>query len=314
MNPSLDVFGKENLESEMQLTLDGTKKTYSFTGALIPGDFFSRHLGPYSNAFSPFSEKSRQRLLRQIQAYLDLGYTSLFYDQPFEDYPDYSRKESGGIPEMTYAATLDLIRDVREKLREKNPDAVIMGEQCDVFGSEIIDQWMTWIWSNKDIASAIRVHYSLPQTVINCVVDREPGLASHAFAAGLHLLLMTNAGTGTLSDVPEFAEHIRKLAGLRKRCANRTVHARFCDTLGLSIETEDNIVAYSYESESGPAVIIAAPERAGKIRIHLDRKYFASSGDINNGQVFHFDDSISKVTGDSQEFKLDKHDVLIWIA
>ena len=215
---------------------------------------------------------------------------------------------------MTYEATLDLIRDVREKLREKNPDAVIMGEQCDVFGSEIIDQWMTWIWSNKDLASAIRVHYSLPQTVINCVVDREPGLASHAFAAGLHLLLMTNGGTGTLSDVPEFAEHIRKLAELRKRCANRTVHARFCDTLGLSIKTDDKIVAYSYESSQGPAVIIAAPEQAGKIQIHLESMSFVSSGDINNGQVFRLDGSVSKVTEDSQEFKLDRHDVLIWIA
>ena len=314
MNPSLDVFCEENLESEMQLTLGGTKRTYMFSMALIPGCFNSNHLGPHCNVFSPFSEKYRQRLLRQIQAYLDLGYTSLFYDQPFEAYPDYSRKESGGIPEMTYAATLALIRDVRKKLREKNPNAVIMGEQCDVFGSEIIDQWMTWKWSNQDIASAIRVHYSIPQTVINCVVDREPGLASHAFAAGLHLLLMTKGGTGILADVPEFAEHIRKLAELRKRCANRTVHARFCDTLGLSIETNDKIVAYSYESKAGPAVIIAAPEQAGKIQIHLDRTSFDFYGDTDNGQLFFLNGNVSKVTGDSQEFKLDKHDVLIWIA
>ena len=184
INPSLDVFRQERLESEIQSALSGTAKTCLFGSALTPGDFFSRHMGPYCNVLSPFSDKYRQRLLEQIQIYLDMGYTSLFYDQPFEDYPDYSRKKSGGVPEMTYAATLDLIRDVRKKLREKNPDAVIMGEQCDVFGSEIIDQWMTWIWSDQDIASAIRVHYSLPQTVINCVVDRKPGLA-HITGGGL---------------------------------------------------------------------------------------------------------------------------------
>ena len=303
-----------NFKEEIQVALDGSAKVEVWSGSLIPGHFSTSFLGPYCNLFSPFFEKYRQRVIEKLQEYLDLGYTSLFYDQPFESYPDYSKKDSGGVPEMTYAATLDLIRDVRKKLREKNPDAVIMGEQCDVFGSEIIDQWMTWIWSDQDIASAIRVHYSLPQTVINCVVDRKPGLASHAFAAGLHLLLMTYAGYGTLSDVPEFAEHIRKLAELRKRCANSTVHARFCDTLGLSIETEDKIVAYSYESESGPAVIIAAPEQAGKIQIHLDRTSFDSPGDIDNGQLFFLNGSVSKATGDSQEFKLDKHDVLIWIA
>lgn len=314
INPSLDVFSEENLDSEVQLTLSGTTKTEMYSCTLIPGYFQSSHLGPHCNVLSPFSQKYRQRLLGQIQAYLNLGYTSLFYDQPFEIVPDYSRKESGRIPEMTYAATLDLIRDVREKLREKNPNAVIMGEHCDVFGSEIIDQWMVWIWSNKDLESAIRVHYSLPQTVINCVVDREVGLASHAFAAGLHLLLMTKAGTGTLADVPDFAKHIRKLAELRKRCADQTVHARFCDTLGLSIKTDDKIVAYSYESDRGPTAIIAAPEQAGKIQIHLDRKSFASSGDIDSGQVFRLDGSVSKVTGDHQTFELDKYDVLIWAA
>ena len=189
-----------------------------------------------------------------------------------------------------------------------------MGEQCDVFGLEIIDQWMTWSWSSQDIAAAIRMHYSLPQTVFNCVIDREPGLASHAFAAGLNLFLMTKAGTGTLADAPEFAEHIRKLAQLRKRCAERTVHARFCDTLGLNIKTDDGVVAYSYESAPCPAVIIAAPEKAGTVQVSLDRASFIFTGAPGKGQVFRLDGATAKVSGDNQTFKLNKHEVLIWVV
>ncbi|MBI4474209.1 MAG: hypothetical protein HY646_16175 [Acidobacteria bacterium] len=318
LNSSLDVVKNENLLEETQVALDGTRKLEQCNVAIIPGhsglNVVFSHLGPYAHVFSPFSKKYRERILNQMQKYLDLGYQSLFYDQPFEYVPDYSCKDKGGIPEMTYAAVLESLRDVRKKLREKNPDAVIMGEQCDVFGAEVVDQWMSWGWSNLDIDSAVRLHYCLPQTVISCVVDREPGLASHAFAAGLHIMLMTKAGMGTLSDEPEFAEHIQKLAELRKKCADRTVHARFNHKRGLSVETEDSIVAYSYDGAMGPAVIIAAPEKAGKIRVHLDRGSFCRHETKKRGQLFHMDGSTSEVTDDSQELSLNKYEVLIWTA
>ena len=101
MNPSLNVYNEENLDKEVQQGFCGSKKMEMYSCALVPGRFFSCHLGPHCHVLSPFSEKYRQRLRHQIQEYLDLGYTSLFYDQPFETLPDYSRKESGGIPEMT---------------------------------------------------------------------------------------------------------------------------------------------------------------------------------------------------------------------
>lgn len=314
VNPSLEVFKDECLINEVQTALDGTTRVYFFSVALIPGLCTVPHLGPYDNVFSPFSQKYRQRVLRQIQDYLGLGYTSLFYDQPFEFYPDYSRKDNGCLPEMTYAKTLELIREVRDKLRKNNPNAVILGEQCDVFGSEVIDQWMSWIWSDRDIESAVRIHYSLPQTVINCVVDREPGLASHAFAAGFHLFIMIKGGTGTLADAPEFAEHVKKLADLRKCCAARTVHARFNDAFGFVLESDDGIVAYSYDSPSGPAVIVAAPEKAGTARVTLDRAAFSHPGNPGSGQVIHLDGGVTRVSGDTVLFSLDKYEVRVWIA
>ncbi|MHC4885789.1 MAG: hypothetical protein ACYTGH_11975 [Planctomycetota bacterium] len=314
VNTSLDVFREENLREDVQMAYDGTIKNEIYSCNVTPGSFRAPHIGAYCNVLSPFSEKYRQRLMKQLARYLDIGYTSLFYDQPFETHPDYSRKDEGCVPESNYAATLELVAIARQALRERHPDALLMGEQCDIFGSEMIDQWMAWSWSDQDIASAIRINYSLPQTIINCVIDSDAGLASHAFAGGLSLFLMTNAGLGTLGDAPDFARHIRKLAALRKQCAERTVHARFCDQLGLTVKTDDGIVAYSYESDQGPAVIIAAPERAGRGEVTLDPSAFKAAGHPENGKLYNLDSHPADIAGEAQTFELKKDDVLVWVV
>ena len=323
MNPKRTVFKTDKLEAEMQETLDGTTKAEAWPVALIPGKFFpTSHLGPGCQVFSPFSEKYRQRVLRLMDEYLDFGYTSLFYDQPFEYFPDYSRKATGGVPELTYEALLQMIRDVQARLKKQNPDAVIMGEQCDIFASAMIDQWMTWAWSDHPSGIEIlrQIHYALPQTVFNCVISVDSGspsaalgLASHSFALGLHLFIVIDALTGTLAEVPEFGEHVLKLARLRKLCADRTVHARFCDNRGFSIKTNDGIAAYSYESPAGPALIIAAPIQAGSAEIQLHRNYFSHAGNGNCGKIYTLDLEEKQVPGDIQFLTLKKNDVLVWM-
>lgn len=323
MDPMRNVFKTEKLEDEMQEVLLGTKKAEAWPVANIPGKFWpAAHIGPGCNVFSPFSEKYKQRVLKLMDEYLDFGYTSLFYDQPFEIYPDYSRKEGGGVPELTYEALLKIIREVRSRLKKKNPDAVIMGEQCDIFASEIIDQWMVWVWSDhpNGIETLRRMHYSLPQSVFNCVISVDSGspeaalgLASHSFAIGLHLFIVIDALTGTLADVPEFGRHVLKLAKLRKFCADRTVHARFCDNRGFSLRTDDGIVAYSYESPAGPALIVAAPKQAGSAEIKLHRNYFSYPGNNDCGRIYTLDLEEKKVSGDVQFLTLKKNEVLVWI-
>ncbi len=324
MNPMRNVFKAEKLEDEMQEVLLGTKKVEAWPVALIPGKFWlPAHMGPGCHIFSPFSDKYRQRVLKLMDEYLDFGYTSLFYDQPFEFRPDYSRRTKGGVPELTYEAVLKIIREVSEKIKKKNPNAVIMGEQCDIFASGLIDQWMSWTWSDHPcgIETLRRMHYSLPQSVFNCAISVDSGspkaalgLASHSFALGLHLFIVINAGTGTLADVPEFGEHILKLANLRKLCAERTVHARFCDTKGFSIKTDAGIVAYSYDSPSGPALIVAAPSQAGSAEIRLDRNYFAHPGHSGGGKLYTFELEEKIITGDIQTIILQKNEVIVWIA
>ena len=84
--------------------------------------------------------------------------------------------------------------------------------------------------------------------------------------------------------------------------------------MGLSVETDAGIVAYSYDSAEGPTMIIAAPEKAGRVKITIDRNVFTSPGDPKTGQVCRMDDSRAEVAGDTQEFDLDKYEVLTWLA
>ena len=167
----------------------------------------------------------------------------------------------------------------------------------------------------------IRVHYSLPQTIINCVISADSGapearlgLVSHAFAAGLHLFVVVDALTGTLADVPELGEYIRKLAALRKHCAARTAYARFRDNRGLSLKTDDGLVAYSYDDLEGPAVIVAAPEKSGSAEIRLYRDEFTHPGSFEEGRICNLDLKEQTVSGDVQTFFLEKNEVIVWMA
>ncbi len=323
MNPLRQVYQAECMAGDLQETLLGTRKVEAWPVTHIPGKFYpTSHLGPGCHVFSPFSRNYRRRVARLIDEYLDFGYTSLFYDQPFESLPDYSRKDDGGDPELTYAAVLDVIRDAREHLQRRRPDATIMGEQCDVFGSAVIDQWMTWQWSDhpQGLQLLRQMHYTLPGTIFNCVISVDSGaphaafgLACQAFAMGLHLFLAVNALTGTLGDAPGLGAYVRQLAGLRQHCAERTVHGRFRDDQEFTIDTDDGLVAYSYDSPSGPAIIVAAPRQAGSAVIRLQRAAFTHPGSPGAGKMVTLDIEEREMSGDTQTFVLRQNEVQVWL-
>ncbi|MBN2321068.1 MAG: hypothetical protein JXR49_18460 [Acidobacteria bacterium] len=326
INSMLDVFKENDYQNDTVKTLYGDDRREAYILTPVPGKFLlnsgNNYLDCSCNVFTPFSDKVHRRVLRFLEEYLDFGYTSLFYDQPFELYPDYSRTDSGGIPENTHAAVLDLIAKVRKELRRKNPSAAIMGEYCDIFAINVIDQWMCWTWSEcpGGIETLAKLRYSIPQTILNYVLSVDSGLpeaclgqASHAFAIGLHLFLVVDALQKTLSAVPQVGEYVRKLAALRKHCAQRIVHARFCDSRGVTVATDDGLVAYSYDSPSGPAVVIAAPEKSGSAEIQLQREYFSHQGSTG-GTVCSLDLDVREISGDVQTFQLEKHDVVVWMA
>ena len=98
------------------------------------------------------------------------------------------------------------------------------------------------------------MRYVLPETVMCWIVDRQPEVMNRAFAFGSFMALTTGELNGTLADVPELGEHVKRLAALRHRTADFVAQGRFRDTIGL----DSNLApAYVYESEAGLAVVLA---------------------------------------------------------
>jgi len=249
-------------------------------------------------------------VLRLTDDYLDLGYTSMFYDQPFEVNPDYGFADRGHRPEHTHRDALALITRVRERVLAGDADAIIIGEECDIF-APMVDLWMSWSFSQPSAAGRLAlIRYGVPHAMLSWTIDHEPERAALAFAMGMHLCLMVHGGEGTLADAPELAALTAQLAGLRKATATRTTGARFTDRLGLSIDGDETLVALSYDSPEGPAVIAAAPGQAASGRIAVDRDAFSAAG--SGGELLRLDGSRQATSSDEQELSLAANEVVVW--
>ena len=292
-------------------SFDGSIRTESYCGSDGHGLMWTRHLGPISYVLSPFAPTFRERVLRQTREYLELGFNTMFFDQPFETRPDYGRVDAGCRPEDTYAALVDLVAEARAILQENDPDALMIGEYCEAFASQHVDLWMAWY---RQVDPARRAAYALPQTMHSWVVDSSPGEASHAFAMGMHLCLCTHGIEGTLADEPAFAEHVAALAALRQRTAGRTVMARFVDTRGLEVSASDGLAAYAFDGPEGPCVVAASTGPQGEVEIHLDRAAFASPGAPDNGRLCRLGGQDQPACGDSLRLTLGQNEVAVWEA
>ena len=203
---------------------------------------------------------------------------------------------------------------MRELLLENNPDAVIIGEECDILATHAVDMWMSWRISSPAEAPHIAMtRYSIPDTMLSWVVDSDPARAAWAFAMGMYLCLMVHGGEGTLEDEPELARLVGALAALRRTTADRTVLARFNDTRGFEVDSAEGLVAHSFDSPDGPAVIVAAPGAHAGGRLRVDRSAFAAPGDPQGGVLPWLAGSSQPGTGDSQEFSLSANEVAVWV-
>lgn len=272
-------------EAEAVRNLDGSPRIEQFSGSNYHYSFWTPHLGPVSHVLSPRSKSWRERVYQQTREYLALGFTSMFYDQPFQYHPDYSKQEYGE-PDEVMAECVDAIAEVRKILEKNNPEAYMIGEQCGVHASQFIDIWMSWY---TDFEPAERTAYAIPYTINSYPIDGELWKASKAFALGLQLCLCTHGIEQALDAEPEFAEHVGKLAALRRQCAARTVLGRFMHTRGIVSNNDEGVCAYAYDSAKGPAIIIAAGERKGTARVEIDREFFSPGEKREKGILFTLD-------------------------
>lgn len=304
-----------DLLNRVQRCFTGTFHTENFTASHTFGGLWARYIGPESYVFSPFSQAHRERVLRLARDYLSIGYSSMFYDQPFEFAPDYGFADCGHPPDATHHEALQLVGEVRQLLLAKDPQAVVIGEEGDIHATPFIDQWMSWSIAAPSpplIERVTMLRYAMPHTILSWVMDHEPERAAIAFAMGMQLCLMVHGAEGTIAEEPQFAERIQALARLRKQTAGRTVLARFRGQDGLTLDGDSGFAAYAYESDSGPAIIVAACGAAAKGKITVNPNAFAATNRVADGVVFSLEGSPMRHTGTTREFDLGANDVAVW--
>lgn len=305
----------EAVRGQIKRCYDGTAQTENPSASHNHGSLGIPHLGPESYVYSPFCPEYQERVMRITKEYLALGYNSMFFDQPFEIFPDYGFVDRGHKPETTHAAALDLIARLRRVLHENDPEALMIGEECDPFGSQWIDLWMSWSLSDLGaVKRASRIRYAIPWTMLSWMVDNEVDRASAAFALGMPLCLCVHGGEATLDAEPELARHVAALARLRERCARRTALGEFRDTCGIEVDAGEDLLACAYDSPEGPAVVVAAVGRKAAGAVTVDRSAFAGSASREvAGVLCRLDGGEEATSGETHRFALEKNEVAVWM-
>ena len=180
------------------------------------------------------------------------GYTMMFYDQAVESNLCFSPIHVHPDVSAPCMATHSFLKSLKEAMRKSNPDAVLIGEGCEVLASHVLDAG--WVWRTPSNPEVFR--YTLPWTILACAVDLDPGLANKYFVLGLHLAIVAKGleNGKRLSDFPEFAQHVARLASFRESAERFLVAGTFKDDLGLRVTGAFGKV---YETHEEVAITLA---------------------------------------------------------
>lgn len=235
------------------------------------------------NFFSPWLEESGWRLCQGNPAFqawaldlvdrtLDLGFSSLFIDQPFSRDLCFSASHGHAVPAHVHEGTSAWIRRAVPKVTARDPEGYVIGENADIWNSDAIQLWWNWAWAGFD-SEVFR--YTMPDSLQSWIIDAlEPPHRTQvgkAFAQGFLLSMDVCGLERPLSDVPEFAARIRQLADLRSRTAAFTVEGRFCDRQGLQVDSDAETAAGLYRAGERLGVVVSdVSDKRSTLKLRLD--------------------------------------------
>lgn len=260
LNPMSPHFGER--QSFLNRKYDGNAWFEEYPDSHNHGAYFAYHRGPVVCPADPRVPEYRDWALDQVERYLDLGFSSIFWDQPYA-YPSYNRI-GDATPDSTHAGVLDLASEARQRLRQRHPDGILVGEFADSHAGDAVDLWMSWY---TDGAALERVRYSLPDSLQSWVVDQDPSTASRAVASGTQLCLIINGCEGSLDDVPEFAQHVKTLGDYRRKWASHLVDGTFRHHEDIQVDVDGDGGAFSLHTSKGRAISCFAGSGGAQIRV-----------------------------------------------
>jgi hypothetical protein len=159
-------------------------------------------------------------------------------------------------------------------MKADNPKAILMGEGWEMLSSQVLDAG--WVWVPPDNPEVFR--YTLPWAGAATAVDVDMAKASEYFVLGLHLAIVARGleNGKMLSDFPEFAQHVARLASLRAKTERFWVDGTFQDDIGLRVSEAFGKV---YLTGEEVAVMVANPtDKTADAGFELDARHYGIAG------------------------------------
>ena len=219
-----------------------------------------------ADGYLPYARKVLKRTF-------DLGFDVISVDQASEWNYCLSSQHGHATPQEAWARTYDWFAEVTRTTRARQPHAYTIAELPDLYNTQHIDLWWNWEWRNAAWANAAVYRYVMPTMIpCWCIDENNRDAIADAFATGSYMAIATKDMTGLLSDAPELAAQVKRLAVLRKATAPFVNHGRFLDNHGLTVEGGKG---YVYTSERGLAVTLANSQpKKTTLKVTLSQEKF----------------------------------------
>lgn len=172
-------------------------------------------------------------------------------------YVCYDENHGHKSPQDAYTKDLKkLMEHIRTKLRECNPEGIVIGEGFSDLTASYCDGF--WNWNQTDNPQVCR--YAVPWMKFSCQVDAlDYDRANLSFVHGVLLDLKIEGGVGTVSDFPLFALHLKKLSELKKTLYDSYATGDFEDEDGFFLSGDESVIAKIHVNPgSGKAAVIVA--------------------------------------------------------
>jgi len=211
--------------------------------------------------------------LASTRRVLDLGFDSIFIDQPFsEDYcfdPRHGHRPGAACHDGTCA----WIARAADIVHAHTPESYVVGEVPDIWNTQYFDLWWFWDWSwlRPEI-----FRFTMPESLQSWVIDAydHEDQVARAFAQGFLLNLNVRSLEKTLLDAPGFAARVAGLAALRAKTYDVTLAGRFMDRTGLTVQADAEVTAAVYDCGPKVGIILGEGSRkpggGGALKLELD--------------------------------------------
>lgn len=246
--------------------------------------------------------------IRRIVRQYGFGNTQL--DQISEKmFVDYNEDHIESTPDRVYVDGLArLLPEVRKAVREANPEGVVISECLNEFTGQWCDS--SWDW-NILMPFPDPILYTMPWVFASHEVDAlEYAEVNTAFAYKMHLDMKIDGGDAPIDKYPAFADHVRKLAELRKKTAPYYVYADFRDTDGMTLEASEHVVTKVYFNRETKKMGIVLAETQKKASTQTIR--FSCTPGLNTIRLeSNSGRSENLVWSEEMTISLDPHEVVV---